>query len=329
MKRLILSVKAMKIIRKNTTYCTNLIGICFVLFIASCGGGTNQKNSDTPTAGKIKVGVDDSYRLLMEAERYTFEAMYKYASIDTVFKTEADVINDFMNDSLPMIVVNRKLSEQQVAYLKERQYIPKTTKIAIDAIALIVNNENPDTALFFQTVKDIFQGKITSWNQVNKKSKLKDLKVVFDNFKSGNPRYFKERFALESFPATCFAAQSNSEVINYVEKNPNAIGVISVNWISDPADTVSHNFLKRFKVIGIALEGDNDPGTKFYRPFQGYIAEGAYPFTRDVYCINRQPYSGLAYGFSSFMAGEKGQFIVLHSGLVPAAMPVRLVEIKH
>ena len=329
MNLLILSGKAMKIIKRNRVFSINLAGIFLILSIMSCSGGTEQKNSDTPTNGKIKVGIDDSYRLLAEAEVYTFEAIYKYTKIDTQFKTEADVINDFMNDSLPLIIVNRKLSDQQVAYLRERQYIPKTTKIAIDAIALIVNRENPDTSLFFNTVREIFEGKITSWNQIDKKTKLKDLRVVFDNFKSGNPRYFQEKFKLGSFPSTCFAVQSNEEVINYVENNVNAIGVISVNWISDPADTISHNFLKRFKVVGVALEGDNDPDTKFYRPFPGYIAEGSYPFTRDVYCINRQPYRGLAYGFSSFIAGEKGQFIVLHSGLVPAAMPVRLVEIKH
>jgi phosphate transport system substrate-binding protein len=303
--------------------------IAILLLINACAGDPNLKNSDTPTAGRIKVGVDDSYRLLVEAEVYTFEVMYKYAHIDTVFKTEADVINDFMNDTVPLIIVNKKLTDQQVAYLRERQYIPKTTKIALDAVALIVNNENQDTSLFYQTVSEIFKGKIKSWSQINPKSKLKDIKVVFDNFKSGNPRYFKEKFAIDSFPSTCFAAQSNAEVIRYVENNKNAIGVISVNWISDPADTVSHNFLKRFKVVGVALEGDNDPGTKFYRPFPGYIAEGSYPFTREVFCINRQPYAGLAHGFSSFIAGEKGQFIVLHSGLVPAAMPVRLVEIKH
>lgn len=313
----------------NVYWATGMAWVtCFLLF-TSCGGNPNLKNHDTPTAGTIKVGIDDSYHLLLEAEIFTFQTVYKYAHIDTLFKLEADVINDFMNDSVPLIIVNRKLSEQQVAYLRERQYIPKTTKIAIDAVALIVNNENPDTALFYKTVKEIFQGKIKSWDQINPKSKLKDVKVVFDNFKSGNPRYFKDRFALDSFPSTCFAALTNSEVISYVEKNKNAIGVISVNWISDPADTVSHNFLKRFKVVGVAMEGDNDPGTKFYRPFPGYIAEGSYPFTRDVFCINRQTYTGMAHGFSSFLAGEKGQLIVLHSGLVPAAMPVRLVEIKH
>jgi phosphate transport system substrate-binding protein len=299
-----------------------------ILLLASCSGGTDGKNTDTPTGGRIKVAADDSYRLLVEAERFTFETVYKYARIDTVFKPEAEVFNDFMNDSVPLIIVNRQLTEKQVEYLRQLQYVPKTTKIAIDAVALIVNNKNPDTMLYYSTVKDIFLGKVTTWKQINKTSGLKDLVVVFDNFMSGNPRYFREKFEIDSFPATCVAAKNNAEVIRYVEQNRNAIGVISVNWISDPADSVSHNFLKRFKVAGISMEGDDTPGAMFYRPFPGYIAEGSYPFTREVYCINRQPYTGLAYGFSSFIAGEKGQLIVLRSGLVPAAMPVRTVEIK-
>ena len=326
---LILSVEAVKNIRKSTLFSFGLAGILMILLTAGCGSDGSKKGTDNPTRGTIKVGVDDSYRLLAEAERYTFESLYKYAHIDTVYKPEAEIINDFMNDSVPLIIVNRKLSDDQVAYLKERQFIPKVTKIALDAVALIVHRDNPDSSFLFGTVRDIFLGKITRWNQINKKSDLKDLVVVFDNFKSSNPRYIRERFSIDSFPSTCMAARNNAEVIAYVEQHKNAIGVVSVNWISDPADTISHNFLKRIKVAGIALEGDTDPATTYYRPFQAYIAEGSYPLTREVYCINRQTYTGLAYGFSSFIAGEKGQLIVLHSGMVPAAMPVRIVEVKH
>lgn len=299
-----------------------------LLLLISCGHGVDSSDVDTPTSGRIKVGIDDSYRLLIEGQRFVFENMYKNAHIDTMYKPEADVINDFMMDSVQLIIVNKKLTENQVQYLKERQYNPRVTKIAIDGIALIVNNENQDTGFFYKTIKEIFEGKIKKWDQISKTSKLGDIKVVFDNFKSGNPRYFMEKFAIDSFPTNFYAAKTNEEVINLVEKNKNFIGVIGVNWISDPADSVSNSFLKRFKVAGIALEGDNEPGTKFYRPFQAYMAEGSYPFTREVYCINRQSYSGLAYGFSSFIAGEKGQMIVLHSGLVPAAMPVRIVELR-
>ncbi|MEI6682954.1 MAG: substrate-binding domain-containing protein [Bacteroidota bacterium] len=304
-------------------------GIIFLLFFAACGGSPSPKDVDTPTSGRIRICVDDSYKLLIDGESYTFESLYKYAHPDIVYKNEADVINDLMNDSASLIIVNRKLSDKQVKILEGQQYIARTTKIALDALALIVNNDNPDTTMYYQTVREIFQGKIKNWKQVNPKSKLKDLSVVFDNFKSGNPRYFKEKFALDSFPSNCFAAQNNEEVISYVEKNRNAVGIISVNWISDREDTVSHNFLKRFKVVAVAMEGETGEGTHFRKPYPGYIFEGSYPFTRDVYCINRQSYTGLAHGFSSFLAGEKGQFIVLHSGLVPAAMPVRTVEIKH
>lgn len=304
-----------------------LFALLFML--SSCGGDQAVKQTDTPTYGRLKVGIDESYTLVASAEVYAFEALYKNAVIDTVFKPEADLINDFMNDSLQLILVSRRLTEAEESYLRERQYNPRTTKVAVDAVAFILNRDNPDSTFFYKNIREIFQGKVTRWDQIRPGSGLGEIRVVFDHYKSANPRYLKEKFSVDSFPSTCSAARNNREVIDFVEKNRNAIGVISVNWISDPQDTVSHNFLKRFRVAGIAIEGDNNPGTRFYKPYQGHIHQGSYPFTRGVYFINRQTYSGLAYGFSAFVAGEKGQYIMLRSGMVPAAMPVRVVEIRN
>ena len=310
---------------------SRLTGFFFIVglvIIAGCGSG-GQKEVDTPTRGTIKTGVDDSYKLLLDAELYTFETLYKYAKIDTVVGFEADIIDLFMKDSLPLIIVNRRLTADEEKYLNDRQIIPKTTKIAYDALAFIVNKENPDSNLYYDQIANILTGKISSWKQINSKKSVKDsIKIVFDNFKSGNPRYIREKFMLSKLPPTCFAVQNNAEVIRFVEQNKNAIGVISVNWISDKADTISHGFLKRIRVVNVSPPGNNDPDAPFYSPHPGYIVQGDYPFTREVFCINRQTYTGLAYGFSAFIAGEKGQLIVLHSGLVPASQPVRLVEIR-
>ena len=301
----------------------------WLILLAGCGSN-NLGDTDTPTAGKMKVGIDDSYKLLMDAEIYTFQSLYKYARLDTLIGNEADIIDLFMKDSLPLIIINRKLTGEEEKYLNDRQIIPKTTKIAYDAIALIVNKENPDSTIYYDQVAEIFSGKITSWKQINPKKAAKDsVKIVFDNYKSGNPRYFREKFKLSKLPSSCFAVSNNEEVIRFVEKNKNAIGVISVNWISDKADTISHGFLTRIKVVSVSPPGYSSPTALFYSPHPGYIAQGYYPFTREVYSINRQTYTGLAYGFSAFVAGDKGQLIVLHSGLVPAAQPVRLVEIKN
>ena len=302
-------------------------GMVFLLILYSCGT-SDSKQTDTPTRGKIKVGIDDSYHLLAEAEVYAFESLYKDAKIDTVFKPEAEIFQDFLNDSVPLILVSRKLSDDQEKYLRDRQYVPKTTKVALDAVAFIVGNDNPDSSLYYDRIKEIFTGKITKWQQINPKSKLGDLQVVFDDYRSANPRYFREKFSLDSLPKICVAVKSNAEVVNFVASHKGALGVVSVNWISDNQDSVSNNFLKKVRVVGISTEGNNDPDASFYKPYQAYIADDTYPFTRDVYCINRQTYHGLAYGFSSFVAGEKGQLIVLRSGLVPAALPVRIVEVK-
>jgi len=314
---------------RTAIWASRITGVVFLFFLASCGGGNPGQKTDNPTSGKIKVGIDDSYRLLLDTEIYTFESLYKYAKIDPVYGSEGDIIDLFMKDSVPLMILNRKLTTDEEKYLTSRQFIPKTTLIAFDGIVFIVNNANPDTNLFYDKIEGIFKGEIKTWKEVNPKSKLGELKVVFDNFKSGNPRYFREKFNLSTLPPSCFAVNSNADVISFVEKNPSAIGIISVNWISDKADTVSNNFLNRVKIAGVSTPGNNDPSANFYRPYQAYIAQGDYPFTRNVYSINRQTYHGLAFGLSSFIAGEKGQLIVLRSGMVPAAMPVRIVQIKH
>jgi phosphate transport system substrate-binding protein len=113
-------------------------------------------------------------------------------------------------------------------------------------------------------------------------------------------------------------------VIEYVSKNKNAIGVISVNWISDSDDSLTTAFLQKVKVVAIAKNN----ATEAVKPYQAYIKTKEYPFTRSVYMVNRQTRAGLGMGFVSFVAGDKGQLMILKSGLIPAIAPVRLVEIK-
>jgi phosphate transport system substrate-binding protein len=50
---------------------------------------------------------------------------------------------------------------------------------------------------------------------------------------------------------------------------------------------------------------------------------------RTVYIISREARAGLGSGFTAFVAGDKGQRIILKSGLVPATAPIRIVEINN
>ena len=126
-------------------------------------------------------------------------------------------------------------------------------------------------------------------------------------------------------PKYCYAVERNDEVVNFVQENKDAIGVVGVNWISDKDDSITRGFMKQVRVAAISSEYDSD-GSDFYRPYQGFIADKSYPFIREVYMICRETYTGLGSGFMQFVAGEKGQRIILKNGMVPSNMPIRLVK---
>ncbi len=304
----------------------SLIGLIIVLF--SCRMTPKKFTDETPTRGNTKIAVDESYQLLADAELFTFHSLYKDAKVNPVYLSEDSILKLFLVDSVKVIITSRKLTSNEEAYLKGKLIIPKTTKIAHDALALIVNKSNPDQSIRYNTLKDIFTGKTSKWKQINLQSKLNDIKVVFDNPESNNVKTIMNKFGItDSLPDYCYSVSKNSEVVNFVESHTEALGIISVNWISDPRDSISHSFLSKINVVSVTSEYDSD-GTVFYSPHPAYIANKEYPFIREVYTINRETFSGLGTGFTAFVAGDSGQRIILKMGMVPATMPIRIVEIK-
>lgn len=297
-----------------------------IVMLSSCNQMGKKGTNETPTRGSIRISVDESFQPILETEIFTFTHLYPSASITARYKPEFDVINDFMNDSVKVIVTSQKLSDYQVQSLRDSQIIARTTTYAYDALALVTNNNNRDTLMKYNTVKEIFTGKITRWDQVNPKSKIGDIRVIFDNNKSGNVRYFKELFEVDSLGKNFFAVNSNMEVMDFVSRNEDALGIVSVNWISDKDDSATREFLDKINVLAVSHQFLDDG--YYYLPQQGSIYNKEYPFVRDVYLISRETFSGLGSGFINWLCAEQGQRIVLKSGLVPATMPIRLVQVK-
>jgi phosphate transport system substrate-binding protein len=299
------------------------------LLTSSCKNySQNQINKETPTRGDIKIGVDEAYTLLADSEIAVFENIYRYANITPISASEDSILKLFLADSVRLMITSRKLTTNEEAFLKDNLIIARTTHIAWDAIAFVINKSNPNSKIRYNTLQDIFSGNVDKWKQVNPKSGLGNIKVVFDNQGSSNVRLIMKKFDIDSLPKYCFATNSNPAVIDYVEHHPDALGIISVNWISDPDDSITHNFLGRVNVVAVSPE-EYSEGDEFYTPHPAYVAQKNYPFIREVYAISRESINGLGRGFIQFMADDKGQRIILKMGMVPATMPVRLVQIRH
>jgi phosphate transport system substrate-binding protein len=284
---------------------------------------------DTPTSGKLKISVDESFAPIIDSHVYTFQKLYKYAKIQASYKPEGEIIKDLLQDSSRLIVISRLLTPGESQYFEKIKITPRVTKVAVDGVALIVHPNNRDTLLTMAQLKEIFSGRAASWKKINPESKLSDLTIVFDNNNSSTARYILDSInQKQPLPANTFAAKSNPALIDYVAKNPNAIGVLGVNWISDFDDSTAIGFLRKIKVVAVSAKNNPASANDYYQPFQGYLAQGTYPLRRNLFIISREARAGLGTGFASFVAAEKGQRIFLKSGLLPATMPIRLVSVK-
>jgi len=297
--------------------------ILVLLALMSCADRDKKGNLlDTPTAGSIRIAVDESLKPLLEAEVKAFEGIYVNAHIDVVYTSEASAIDQLLKDSVRLAVVTRMLDKHELHAMDTQKIIPAHEEVALEGIALIVHPDNPDSVFQTDLLKKILTGEINSWKQVRPKGSLSKLEVVFDQPTSGILRFLQDSLKIEKLASHCFAVNNNPAVVDYVAKTPGAIGIIGVSWISDSDDSTTNQFLRQVRVVGLFNDSD------FYQPYQAYIAQKSYPFTRKVIMHSREARAGLGSGFMAFVAGDKGQRVVLKAGLVPATMPIRIVEVS-
>ncbi|NLR82825.1 substrate-binding domain-containing protein [Chitinophaga eiseniae] len=288
----------------NAVYLSALI-----LVLAACGPNPNAKKLDTATEGTIRISVDETYKPLMDSEIKVFESLYPKAHIVASYKPEADCFKDLLNDSARLVIVTRDFNKQELEYFKQIKITPNSLLLAWDALALVVNKDNPDSVFTMDQVRSIMDGT----------AKDRKWQLVFDNANSSTVRYIMDSINKgKPLPTNTMAAKTNPEVVDYVSKNKDAIGVIGVSWISDPADSLSMAFTKRVSVV--RLRADN--GSDFVKPYQAYIGIGSYPLKRGFFFCLKEPYHGLGSGFATFLGSYEGQLVIKQFRLFPARLNV-------
>jgi phosphate transport system substrate-binding protein len=249
----------------------------------------------------------------MEDQVAVFESNYK-AKIKIISKSESEIVNSFLTEKSVIAILSRKLSDEENKIFEQKKIIPKTTKFATDAIAFISNKSKKDTLIELKSIIEFLQGKDNA--------KIKGL--VFDNPNSSTVRFMNEIAGINKAPEKgIFSFKSNEEVIRFVSENKGMIGVVGVNWLSQPSPDMNQ-YVKKINILSLKSLKDSN----YYSPTQNNIAEGKYALARDLYIINCQGYSGLGMGFASFIAGDIGQRIVLKSGLLPTNIPGRKINIR-
>jgi phosphate transport system substrate-binding protein len=285
----------------------------FIFVFFNCKKEENKSSNDeTILKGKATIYVDETITPIVEDEVMVFESEYD-ARFTLVSKSESEVLNSLFNKKASIVVLARNLSKKELNLFEERKIVPKITKFAIDGIAFVVNKSSNDTLIALKDVIGFMKGE--------RSSKIKG--IVFDNPNSSTVSYMNNLAGLNDLPGKdVYTFKTNNDVLKFVSENDGMIGVVGVNWLSQPEASMKSiiDNINVFSVKGLSKKG-------YFTPSQSNFAEGTYPLLRELYVVNCQGYSGLGMGFSSFVAGDIGQRIVLKSGLLPWQIPSRKLNI--
>jgi phosphate transport system substrate-binding protein len=288
-----------------------LLAVIPVLF-QNCRHKVKGNDVGRFTSGNAKIIVDESFQPIVDEEFYIFKALYHDANPTVLYAPENEAINQLLEDSVRIAVVSRDLTAQEYKVLNDRTLKPDITRFAIDAIALIVNEASNDTTITVSEIK----------NMLNGSAKL-DKNIIFDNPNSGLVRYLKAFSGNNELKQkNIYSLKSNKEVIKYVSQHPDAIGIVGFSWLNDP-DKDFADAVQKVKIVGVRDDITKNASKEYFTPSQNTLALKQYPLTRNLYILNCTGKMGVGMEFAAFIESDRGQRIILKSGLLPDSIPGR------
>lgn len=172
------------------------------------------------------------------------------------------------------------------------------TPIAYDAIAVIVNTDNPVEGLTKEQVKAIFQGKITRWSEVGGHDEPIHL-VNRDEASGTREAFFKIVMDKEDFDPAAAVLPGTGQVRAVVAEAPGAIGYISFGFVNA-------------SVKAIAVDGVQPSGEA--------ILAGTYPIQRTLHFFTKGAPKGLARQYIEFVLSSAVQnTVVKDAGFLPVS----------
>lgn len=176
------------------------------------------------------------------------------------------------------------------------------TKIALDAIAVIVNPTNPVGALTKDQVARIFEGRITNWKQVGGP----DLEIgLVNRDEASGTREAFSKFVLGSadFDPTAAVLPGTGQVRSVVAQAAGAVGYISLGFV-DPT-------VKALVIDGIPAN-------------ETTVADGTYPLWRYLHFFTKGKPAGLTKAYIDFVLSPQIQDeVVRDAGFLPVPKGVK------
>lgn len=218
-------------------------------------------------------------------------------------------IASLINNTTDVANASRKIKSEEITNAEENGIEPNEFIVARDAIAIIVNPNNPISELTLQQLSDIYSGKINNWQELGGEDR--PIVRLSRETNSGTHVYFLEQVLRlgDKEDKTLFSTDTlllpSSEVIGAeIRQNPNAIGYDGLGYVTPD-----------MKVVAVA--DARQEILEFIFPSAGTVNNGTYPIARDLYMYTAGQPEGFIKRYLEWIFTPQAQDIVTELGFVP------------
>lgn len=220
--------------------------------------------------------------------------------------------------------MSRKMKDKERESFEKRYgYAPTAVPVAIDALAVFVNKDNPIKglniaeidAVFSSTRKCGFDKDVTTWGDVGVTGSLADktIQLFGRNSVSGTYGYFKKKALCKGdFKNNVNEQPGSASVVQGISESINGIGYSGIGYITASV-----------RALPLAKKG-----TDYVEANPANAVSGKYPLSRFLYVyVNKAPNKALdpiTAEFVKLIMSKQGQEVVVKDGYVP--LPAAVVE---
>ncbi len=298
--------------QRNQHWLAQLAWVLLVVLAAlpACGSGAASAGTAIEAAGTQRAiqnkGSDTLVNLALAwAERY--RAIDPEVSIAVTGGGSGTGIAALINGTVDIANASRQMKEKEVAAAKANGIDPIEFTVAIDALAVVVHQDNPISQLTIDQLSDIFTGRITNWKEVGGNDA--PIIILSRETNSGTHVYFLEEVVRKGdkenediFAPQTLLMPSSVGITSELRRNPNAIGYDGLGYVTE------HE-----KVIAVA----KDNASPYVLPTVETGADGSYPIARGLYMYTAGEPTDVIAEYLDWIRGPEGQAIVAELGFVP------------
>tara|TARA_B100000809_G_scaffold261930_1_gene311811 strand:- start:3615 stop:4589 length:975 start_codon:yes stop_codon:yes gene_type:complete len=220
--------------------------------------------------------------------------------------------------------MSRKMKDNELqAFEAKYGYKPTAIPVAIDALAVFVNKDNPVKGMQIADVDAIFsatrkcggEADIIKWKQVGVMGALgnQDIQIYGRNSVSGTYGYFKKKALCKGdYKSSVNEQPGSASVVQSVATSLNGIGYSGIGYKTSSV-----------RAIPISKKGPD-----YVAATPANAVNGTYPLSRFLYVyVNKAPNYGLSpleREFVKLVMSKAGQEVVVKDGYIP--LPLKVVE---